>query len=125
MSDTLLASFFMPKNKTYFVYLNYFATGEGMIDAFGFFYAKNPTDAKRQLIVTTMCSTKDTPESIDACVGYFGLGAETYNCSNKKDREKAKIILSSFLIQTIINAIFATIGRGMLKQSFHLHRNLS
>lgn len=121
----MLASFFMPKNKTYFVYLNYFATGEGMIDAFGFFQSKTKADAVRQLIVRTMCSTKETTESIDACVGYFGLDAETYNCDNKKDREKAKTILINFLTQSVIDSIFGIIGRGILTQSFYLHRNLS
>lgn len=37
--------------KTYFCYLNYFATGEGMTNAMAVAYAENEEDAKKHLFL--------------------------------------------------------------------------
>lgn len=137
MADNVLPSFFMPtteeqlemtfyKQIRYFVYFNYFATGEGMTDAFGFYDALSPKHAAGQLVREVMCKNLTDPEHIKEAVDYFTVGCEVYDVDDEAKHGDIKDVLEAFVAPKVADYIFETMKeRVCLEHTFYLYTNHS
>ena len=101
--------------KTYFCYLEYFATGEGMTDAMAVAYAENEEDAKKAFCVKHICNVfiNDEKHTQD-CVNYFSHGVDVYDMNDETKHTEIKNIMKSFFTEKNIEYMFHSNKAGAL-----------
>lgn len=97
--------------KTYFCYLEYFATGEGMTDAVAVAYAENEEDAKKAFCVKHICNN-DTTDML--CISYFSHGVDVYDMNDETQHAEIKNIMKSFFTEKNIEYMFHANKAGAL-----------
>ena len=97
--------------KTYFCYLNYFATGEGMTNAMAVAYAENEEDAKKAFCIKHMCNNDATNM---LCISYFSHGVVVYDMNDEVQHAKIKNIMKDFFTENNIEYMFHANKAGAL-----------
>ena len=104
--------------KTYFCYLEYFATGEGLTVAIGFVFAKNKKGAQKEFCKQHMCRlTYDENEAID----YFSPAVDVFDMKDKKNHPRVKQIMKTFLSDGAVESVFAAYDHGALMECYFKH----
>lgn len=101
--------------KTYFCYLEYFATGEGMTDAMAVAYAENEEDAKKAFCIKHICNVfiNDEKHTQD-CVNYFSHGVDVYDMNDETKHAEIKNIMKSLFTEKNIEYMFHANKAGAL-----------
>jgi len=97
--------------KTYFCYLNYFATGEGMTNAMAVAYAENEEDAKKAFCIKHICNNDATDM---LCISYFSHGVVVYDMDDETQHAKIKNIMKDFLTENNIEYMLHANKAGAL-----------
>lgn len=97
--------------KTYFCYLNYFATGEGMTNAMAVAYAENEEDAKKAFCIKHICNNDATDM---LCISYFSHGVVVYDINDETQHTKIKNIMKDFFTENNIEYMFHANKAGAL-----------
>jgi len=104
--------------KTYFCYLEYFATGEGLTVAIGFVFAKNKKGVQKEFCRQHMCRlTYDENEAIE----YFSPAVNVFDMKDKKNHPKVKQIMKTFMSEGAVNSVFAAYDHGALMECYFKH----
>ena len=97
--------------KTYFCYLNYFATGEGMTNAMAVAYAENEEDAKKAFCIKHLCNNDATDM---LCISYFSHGVVVYDINDETQHAEIKNIMKDFFTENNIAYMFHANKAGAL-----------
>jgi hypothetical protein len=97
--------------KTYFCYLNYFATGEGMTNAMAVSYAENKEAAKKAFCIKHLCNNDATNM---LCISYFSHGVVVYDMNDETQHAKIKNIMKDFFTENNIEYMFHANKAGAL-----------
>ena len=97
--------------KTYFCYLNYFATGEGMTNAMAVAYAENEEAAKKAFCIKHMCNNDATNM---LCISYFSHGVVVYDMNDETKHTEIKNIMKDFFTENNIEYMFHANKAGAL-----------
>lgn len=100
--------------KTYFCYLNYFATGEGMIHAMAVAYAENEEDVKKAFCVKHICNVFINEKHTQDCVNYFSHGVVVYDMNDETKHTEIKNIMKNFFTESNIEYMFHSNKAGAL-----------
>jgi hypothetical protein len=112
--------------KSYFVYLNYAATGEGLTHSCGLAIASTKDAAKRDFLKRTMLQHTINKKHFEESVKYYGCACQVFDLHNKKDQKRVREILDYFLTPNTIEAIIEAEDANALHEfTFHLYRNFS
>ena len=97
--------------KTYFCYLNYFATGEGMTNAMAVAYAENKEAAKKTFCIKHLCNNDATDM---LCISYFSHGVVVYDINDETQHTKIKNIMKDFFTENNIEYMLRANKAGAL-----------
>jgi hypothetical protein len=97
--------------KTYFCYLNYFATGEGMPNAMAVAYAENEEAAKKAFCIKHICNNDATNM---LCISYFSHGVVVYDMNDETQHAEIKNIMKDFFTENNIEYMFHANKAGAL-----------
>jgi hypothetical protein len=97
--------------KTYFCYLNYFATGEGMTNAMAVAYAENEEAAKKAFCIKHICNNDVTNM---LCISYFSHGVVVYDMNDETKHTEIKNIMKDFFTENNIEYMFHANKAGAL-----------
>lgn len=100
--------------KTYFCYLNYFATGEGMTHCIAAIHAENEEDAKNAFMRKHICNELPTEGITNECVSYFSHGVVAYDISDETQHAEVKSVMNDFFTEKNIEHMFAANKAGAL-----------
>jgi len=109
--------------KTYFCYLDYYATGEGLTHVMGMVAAENEESAKEKFIVDNLYSDWDhvaKADMIKGGVNYFSPCIAIFDFQDQSKREAIKGIMKDFLTDKMIEHLFAAENAHALGK-FNLH----
>jgi hypothetical protein len=110
----------------YFIYFQYFATGEGMTDSCALVFEHTEIKAIEKFLRAGILNHSTDDKHIKEGIAYFKRGVKIYNLSVKRNHEKVRDILKDYLTPTLIDAIIeAAMGHGLHEFNFHLYRNFS
>ena len=96
--------------KTYFCYIEYFATGEDLTFAIGVSRAKTEREAKVMFCKQHMVNNPNDTISIK----YFLPGVEAFNFKTKKNHTKIKNIMANFFSAANIDHVFTALDNNAL-----------
>ena len=114
------------KNKTYFLYLRYFATGEGITDSCGVVLETTKNKAIEKFLRQGMLKSLTDEKHIQYGVEHFSPGVTIYDLGVKRNHVKVAKILKDYLSEFAITAILAAAeGHALHDFNFHLYRNYS
>lgn len=109
--------------KKYFCYLEYFATGEGLIYAIGVAYAENEEYAKKVFCIKHICDNDATDM---LCISYFSHGVVAYDMGDKTKHAKIKKLMKNFFTEKNIESMFrANKAGGLIDFYYKSYANFS
>lgn len=115
--------------KTYFCYLDYYATGEGLTHVMGMVTAENEESAKEKFVVNNFSSDCDHAARTDRMkefVNYFSPIVKVFDFQDQSKREAIKEIMKDFLTDKVIEHLFAAENsHALCKFNFHSYVNYS
>lgn len=112
--------------KSYFIYFQYFATGEGMTDSCALVFEYTEKKAIEKFIRNGMMKNITDEAHIQEGINYFKQGVRIYNLAVKRNHIKVIRILKDYLTPAVIDAILdAEKDHALHEFNFHLYRNFS
>jgi hypothetical protein len=115
--------------KTYFCFLTYFATGEGLTYIMGMVIAENEESAKEKFIMTNFYADWDHTTKVDMIkqgLQHFSRGVEIFDFQDQSKREAIKDIMKDFLSDKMIGHLLdAEDAHALHKFNFHSYVNYS
>lgn len=111
----------------YFLYLEYFATGEGASYSFGVFLAEDKEAAIEDFLrKTKVGELGENTTSYDNAVKYFGPAVKVMDLSTSEGMESMLTYLKIYLTKPTIECITAAEnGQALMEFHFHLYYNYS
>jgi hypothetical protein len=70
-------------NKPYFCYLSHFATGEGLIESFGFVIADNEDAAKIKFLKSTICIKYTNEDYNEDGLNFWKIGVDIWEVKDE------------------------------------------
>jgi len=112
--------------KAYFLYFQYFATGEGMTDSCGLVFAHTKKKAIAEFLRKGMMKDLTDEKHIQEGIDYFSVGVVVYDMNIKKNIPKIKDILKDYVSSNVVEAIIEAKESHALREfNFHLYRDFS
>ena len=112
--------------KSYFLYFQYFATGEGMTDSCGLVFAHTKKKAIAEFLRKGMMKDLTDEKHIQEGIDYFSVGVVVYDMNIKKNIPKIKDILKDYVSSNVVESIIdAKESHALHEFHFHLYRNFS
>ena len=112
--------------KTYFCYLEYFATGEGLTYCMAIIGAESEENAKKEFVRKYMYNELVNEKHIQEFVDYLSVGVDVYEWHEHTHHEKTTDILKAFFSQPVIDSMFdAEKAHALHEFNFKLYNNYS
>lgn len=105
--------------KTYFCYLEYFATGEGLTFSMGIVFARDKKSATRKFCEKYMCSESIDNKILNECVSYFSPATKVYDLKNKKENIAIRNIMKDFFTEKVIDHTLDATKNGALMDFYY------
>ena len=117
------------KNKLhtpYFLYFQYFATGEGMTDSCALVFEHSKKKAIEKFFREGILNHLTDETEIQEGIKYFTLGVTAYDVNVKKNIPKIEEVLTDYVSQPALESILEAIKcHAICEFKFHLYRNFS
>ena len=116
----------MNKYKSYFCFLEHFATGEGLTFSIAVVSGKSKKEAKVKFIETHICNSEfPKEEHKKECVSYFSHGVEVYDFDNSKEYTKIEDTMNKFFSEAVTKSMLDARKTALMEFCFKMHTNYS
>ena len=116
----------MNKYKSYFCFLEHFATGEGLTFSIAVVSGKSKKEAKIKFIETHICNGEFSKEEHKKeCVSYFSHGVLVYDFDNSKEYTKIEDIMNKFFSEAVTKSMLDARKIALMEFCFKMHTNYS